>query len=66
MGGVKKGKNVAYVLVRKLGKCRTKLHIVPPHITIIFLIDKLRFLVGVSISDSKSVSKADIINRKVD
>ena len=37
------------------GKCRTKLHIVPLYITIVFKVDKLRLLVGVSVSNSQKV-----------
>ena len=39
----------------RLGKYRTRLHIVSLCITIIFWLDKLRFLVGVSISNSQKL-----------
>ena len=40
--------------LRRLGKYRIKLHIVPLHIAVI-KVDKLRFLVGVSISNSQKL-----------
>ena len=38
-------------IYRRLGKHIAKLHIVPLHIKIIFKVDKLRFLVWVSMSN---------------
>ena len=40
--------------LRRLGKYRIKLHIVPLHIAVI-KVDKLRFLAGVSISNSQKL-----------
>ena len=42
-------------IYRQLGKYRRKLPIVPLYIAIIFKVDKLRFLVGISISNSQKL-----------
>ena len=48
-------------IYRRYGKYRTKLHcsafsyVLKLHITIIFQVDKLRFLVGASISNSQNL-----------
>ena len=51
-------------IYRRLGKHIAKLHIVPLHIKIIFKVDKLRFLVGISISNSQKL--IEWIYRKVE
>ena len=50
-------------IYRRLGKYRTKLHIVPLY-QLLFQVDKLRFLVGVSISNSQKL--IEWIDRKVE
>ena len=42
-------------IYRRLGKCRTKLHIVSLYTKKFFKADKVRFLVGVSISNSQKL-----------
>ena len=51
-------------IYRRLGKYRRKLPIVPLYIAIIFKVDKLRFLVGISISNSQKL--IEWIYRKVE
>ena len=51
-------------IYKRLGKYRTSYNILPLYITIIFYVDKLRFLVGVSISNSQKL--IEWISRKVE